>query len=105
MRSLCLGSIVLLHALLAPSSTFGQACPALVQTARRLIVVTVPTLTSSVGELRLFKRARSGTGWSLVGAAEPVMLGRGGVAWGRAGRCLADDAQPVEGAGDRRSPV
>jgi L,D-peptidoglycan transpeptidase YkuD (ErfK/YbiS/YcfS/YnhG family) len=105
MRSLCLGSIVLLHALLAPSSTFGQACPALVQTARRLIVVTVPTLTSSVGELRLFKRARSGTRWSLVGAAEPVMLGRGGVAWGRAFRYLAADDEPVKVEGDKRSPA
>src|SRR5467141_2980327 len=94
MRSLCLGSIVLLHALLASSSTFGQACPALMQTARRLIVVTVPTLASSAGELRLFKRGRSGTGWSLVGAAEPVMLGRGGVAWGRAFRSLQPTTNP-----------
>jgi L,D-peptidoglycan transpeptidase YkuD (ErfK/YbiS/YcfS/YnhG family) len=105
MRSLCLGSVVLFHALLASSSTFGQACPALMQTARRLIVVTVPTLTSSAGELRVFKRGRSGTGWRLVRAAEPVTLGRGGVAWGRAFRYLAANDEPVKVEGDKRSPA
>ena len=36
-------------------------------TASRLIVVTVPTLTSSAGKLRLFERRRSDAGWSVVG--------------------------------------
>jgi L,D-peptidoglycan transpeptidase YkuD (ErfK/YbiS/YcfS/YnhG family) len=105
MRSLSLASIVLLHALLASSNTLAQACPALMQTARRLIVVTVPTLTSTVGGLRLFKRGRSDASWSLVGAPEPVMLGSGGVAWGRAFRSFAADDEPIKVEGDKRSPA
>jgi D-alanyl-D-alanine dipeptidase len=106
MRSLCLASIVLLQAVLShSSSTLGQACPRLMQTAHRLLIVTVPTLTSSAGELRLFKRGRSDVGWSLVGAPEPVMLGSGGVAWGRAFRYLAADDEPIKVEGDKRSPA
>ena len=105
MRSLCLALIVLLHTLLSSSSTFGQACPALMQTARRLIVVTVPTLTSSVGKLRLFKRGRSDAGWSVVGAAEPVTLGSRGAAWGRAFRYLVADDEPIKIEGDKRTPA
>ena len=89
MRSLCFASVVLLWALPLSSSTFAQACPALMRTASRLIIVTVPTLKASAGKLRLFERRRSDAGWSVVGAAEPVTLGSKGVAWGRSFRYLA----------------
>ena len=72
MRSLSFASMVLLWAFLSSSSTFAQSCPALMRTASRLILVTVPTLTSSAGKLRLFERRQSDAGWSVVGAAEPV---------------------------------
>ena len=75
------------------------------RTASRLIVVTVPTLTSSAGKLRLFERRQSDAGWSVVGAAEPVTLGRRGVAWGRAFRYLAADDEPIKVEGDKRSPA
>src|SRR5215813_11630804 len=104
MRGLCFASVVLLWALLS-SSTFGLACPALMRTASRLILVTVPTLTSSAGKLRLFERRQSDAGWSVVGAAEPVTLGRRGVAWGRAFRYLAADDEPIKVEGDKRSPA
>jgi L,D-peptidoglycan transpeptidase YkuD (ErfK/YbiS/YcfS/YnhG family) len=105
MRGLCFGSIVILWALLSFSSAFGQACPALMHTASRLIVVTVPTLTSPAGTLRLFERRRSDAGWSAVGAAEPVTLGSKGVAWGRAFRYLAAADEPIKVEGDKRSPA
>ena len=75
------------------------------RTASRLILVTVPTLTSSAGKLRLFERRQSDAGWSVVGAAEPVTLGRRGVAWGRAFRYLAADDEPIKIEGDKRSPA
>src|SRR6516162_2166464 len=98
MRGLCFASVVLLWALLSSSSTFAQACPALMRTASRLIVVTVPTLTSSAGKLRLFERRGSDASWSVVGAAEPVTLGSRGVAWGRAFRDrLQDELRAANG--------
>ena len=105
MRSLCFASVVLLWALLLSSSTFAQACPALMRTASRLIIVTVPTLTASAGKLRLFERRRSDADWSVVGAAEPVTLGSKGVAWGRSFRYLAAYDEPIKVEGDRRSPA
>ena len=74
MRSLSFASMVLLWAFLSSSSTFAQSCPALMRTASRLIVVTVPALKSSTGKLRLFERRQSDAGWSVVGAAEPVTM-------------------------------
>jgi L,D-peptidoglycan transpeptidase YkuD (ErfK/YbiS/YcfS/YnhG family) len=99
------GSTVMLCVLLSFSSAFGQACPALMHAASRLIVVTAPTLTSSAGTLRLFERRRSDAAWTVVGAAEPVTLGSKGVAWGRAFRYLASDHEPIKVEGDKRSPA
>jgi L,D-peptidoglycan transpeptidase YkuD (ErfK/YbiS/YcfS/YnhG family) len=104
MRGLCF-SAIMLSALLSSFNAFGQACPALMHTASRLIVVTVPTLTSSAGTLRLFERRQSDARWSVVGAAEPVTLGSRGAAWGRAFRYLAADHEPIKVEGDRRSPA
>jgi L,D-peptidoglycan transpeptidase YkuD (ErfK/YbiS/YcfS/YnhG family) len=75
------------------------------RTASRLIIVTVPTLTASAGKLRLFERRQSDAGWSAIGAAEPVTLGRRGIAWGRVFRYLAGDGEPIKVEGDRRSPA
>ena len=105
MRSLCVASVVSLWALLSSSSTLAQACPGLMRTASRLIVVTVPTLTSPVGTLRLFERRRSDAGWTVIGTAQPVTLGSRGVAWGRAFRYLAADNEPIKIEGNKRSPA
>ena len=105
MRSLSFASMVLLWTLLSSSSTFAQTCPALMRTTSRLIVVTVPTLTSPLGTLRLFERRQSDAGWSVVGAAEAVTLGSRGVAWGRAFRYLAANDEPIKVEGDKRSPA
>jgi L,D-peptidoglycan transpeptidase YkuD (ErfK/YbiS/YcfS/YnhG family) len=99
------GLIVLAATLLCSSNTFAQTCPDLMQSARRLVIVTVPTLASSAGSLRLFERARPDAGWKLVGAAAPVVVGARGVAWGRAFHDLAANAEPVKIEGDNRTPA
>lgn len=75
------------------------------QHARRLVLVTVPTLASSAGKLRLFERPGSDAGWRSVGATEPVLLGAKGVAWSHAFRHLAGTEEPVKKEGDDRSPA
>jgi L,D-peptidoglycan transpeptidase YkuD (ErfK/YbiS/YcfS/YnhG family) len=97
--------VVLAYALLTSSHALAQTCPALIETASRLIVVTVPTLDSSTGTLRRFERTRSDAGWSRVGSAEPVNVGNRGVAWGRAFRHLAGDNEPIKSEGDKRTPA
>jgi len=104
MRVFCVvGTLV--AALLTASNACAQNCPALLQTASRLLLVTVPTLASSAGTLRLFERAGKDAPWRLAGSAEPVMVGKRGLAWGRAFRDLADSGEPVKVEGDKRSPA
>jgi L,D-peptidoglycan transpeptidase YkuD (ErfK/YbiS/YcfS/YnhG family) len=102
---LCSVLLVLLCGLVAPSAAFAQACPELMQTARRLVLVTVPNLTSSAGTLRLFERPRADAVWSRVGSAASVNVGSRGVAWGRTFRSLAGDGEPIKVEGDKRSPA
>lgn len=102
---LCAAVLVLLCACLKTSGSFAQTCPAAMQNASRLILVTVPSLASSTGTLRLFERRRAEADWRLVRSAEPVMVGRKGVAWSRAFRHLANNDEPVKIEGDDRSPA
>jgi D-alanyl-D-alanine dipeptidase len=94
----------LLAVVLSSGSAFAQSCPALLQGAHRLLLVTVPTMASSVGTLRLFERRQSNAGWRLVGSSEPVMVGKHGLAWGRSFRELAPE-QPTKVEGDKRTPA
>jgi L,D-peptidoglycan transpeptidase YkuD (ErfK/YbiS/YcfS/YnhG family) len=99
-----LAAIVWFCALLASSQAFAQACPTLMLTAERLVLVTVPNVTSSAGTLRLYER-RANAGWAPVGTAQPVNVGTRGVAWGPTFRTLAGDGEPVKVEGDKRSPA
>jgi L,D-peptidoglycan transpeptidase YkuD (ErfK/YbiS/YcfS/YnhG family) len=98
-------AFVLFCAVTVSSSAFAQSCPVVMQTASRLILVTVPSLTSSAGMLRLFERPREGADWRLVHGAQPVMVGRRGVGWSRAFRDLAGDNEPLKVEGDERTPA
>ncbi len=97
--------VISLCACLATSGSFAQTCPAPMQHASRLVLVTVPTLASSAGQLQLFERSRAEANWRLVKSAEPVNVGKKGVAWSRAFRHLASDGEPVKIEGDDRSPA
>jgi len=101
----CAALVALVGAWLATSEAFAQTCPAPLESAQRLILVTVPTLTSSNGSLRRFERARTDAAWRQVGSAQPVDVGKKGVAWGRAFHDLAGDNEPVKIEGDKKSPA
>ena len=79
--------------------------PAAMRNATGLVLVTVPALASSTGRLRLFERPGAEADWRLVRSAEPVMVGRKGVAWSRAFRQLASKGEPLKVEGDDRSPA
>jgi L,D-peptidoglycan transpeptidase YkuD (ErfK/YbiS/YcfS/YnhG family) len=96
--------IVWFCALFASSAAFAQACPPLMQAAERLVLVTVPNVTSSAGTLRLYER-RANAGWASVGTAQLVNVGTRGVAWGPTFRALAADGEPLKVEGDKRSPA
>jgi L,D-peptidoglycan transpeptidase YkuD (ErfK/YbiS/YcfS/YnhG family) len=101
----CAAFVALFGACLTASGALAQSCPASLQAAQRLILVTVPNLTSSNGSLRLFARTQADASWRQVGSAQPVNVGKRGIAWGRAFHDLAGDDEPVKIEGDKKSPA
>ena len=92
-------------ALFMPSITQAKNCPALLERARRLVLVTIDSVTSSSATLRLFKRASAGGDWRPVHPPEPAVLGVDGAAWGPGYRHLAGPGDPVKTEGDNRTPA
>lgn len=75
------------------------------QNAHRLFLVTVPTMASSTGALRMFARARLGADWKPAGPAEQVDVGSRGIAWGEAFHDWAAEGEPRKIEGDHRTPA
>ncbi|MEO6364868.1 MAG: hypothetical protein ABIO38_02300 [Luteimonas sp.] len=70
--------------------------------ARQLVVVTTPDWEATSGTLRRY--ARDGSGWTQVGTAAPVVIGRSGSAWGL-GLHPTQTAGPMKREGDGRAPA
>jgi len=100
---------ILAIALVAVSSIFvpawGLTCPSLLQDARRLILVTAPTMNTLAATVRLFERDTIETPWRVVHSAEPAVLGRFGMGWGQGFRDLARGKEPLKSEGDMRTPA
>ncbi|RDV03555.1 hypothetical protein DXH78_02510 [Undibacter mobilis] len=91
--------------LLAPSLALAQTCPVPLANARKLVLVTPDTITSTTATLRRFTRTSAGAAWRAD--AEPVTatIGRGGTAWSHAFRSYALAGEPVKIDGDKRVPA
>lgn len=70
--------------------------------AGQLVLVTSADWNATGGELRRFER--SDGGWTQVGDAVPITLGRTGSAWGIGLNSARDDG-PVKREGDGKSPA
>src|SRR5262245_47670404 len=97
----------LLALLLLPTSSalHGQTCPEPLATARGLVLVTVPTMTSSTATMRVFERPRVEAPWQLVHPAEPAVVGHRGTGWGAGFRDFAREGEPIKREGDLRTPA
>jgi L,D-peptidoglycan transpeptidase YkuD (ErfK/YbiS/YcfS/YnhG family) len=91
---------------LAFTPAWSQACPSLLLNARKLILVTAPTMDSVAAKARLFEREFADAPWRDVHPAEPAVLGRFGMAWGQDFRQFAgDDTRHFKREGDLRTPA
>lgn len=70
--------------------------------AQQLVLVTTANWDSTHGELRRFERVDGG--WTQVGDAAPVVLGRSGSGWGIGLNAARSDG-PVKREGDGRAPA
>lgn len=98
---------MLLRALVAALLLAGTAsadCPGVLDTARRLLVVTTPDMTAPTGTGQLWKRA-PGADWQPVGGPVSMTVGRNGLGWSHDQTALARGAEPVKREGDGRTPA
>jgi D-alanyl-D-alanine dipeptidase len=69
---------------------------------RQMVVVTSTNWIATTGTMRRFERV--GEGWQMNGPEFPVVLGRGGLGWGR-GINPPQQSGPEKREGDGRSPA
>jgi L,D-peptidoglycan transpeptidase YkuD (ErfK/YbiS/YcfS/YnhG family) len=86
-------------------SAHAQTCPAPLAEARRLVLVTTPTMNDTTATMRLYERASASGAWRALGPAEPAMIGRTGMAWSQFFSRLARPGEPLKVEGDKRAPA
>ncbi len=101
--SLCTAAVLI--AAVAGSCARGPACPPILASATRLIVVTTETMDTAVATLETFERASPAQAWIRQGAPQAAVVGKAGLAWGHTFRDLARAAEPVKQEGDKRTPA
>jgi L,D-peptidoglycan transpeptidase YkuD (ErfK/YbiS/YcfS/YnhG family) len=79
-----------------------QDLPETLSQSSQMVVVTTKDWTATDGTLRRFERTERA--WQQVGPAVPVVVGRGGLGWGR-GMHPPSSSGPQKKEGDGRSPA
>ncbi len=105
---MCMGSrliLLVLAVLFGPGSVAGQECPAVLNAATRLVLVTAQGMNSTAAAAQLFERASINDGWRSLGPPEPAVIGRAGMAWAPMFRHLARAGEPIKIEGDKRAPA
>jgi D-alanyl-D-alanine dipeptidase len=84
------------------SAVPAAEAPALLSSARQMVLVITPGWDAVAGELRRFER-RSGGAWQPVGAVSRIVVGRAGLAWDPSIEQVVPGA--VKREGDGRAPA
>lgn len=90
---------------LAAAQPAAPACPALLASATRLVLVTAETMSTSVATLRRYRRLAAGAAWVADGVPEQAQIGRSGMGWSFAFSNLAASGEPAKVDGDGRAPA
>ena len=98
-------AILTMVVLLAPQAALAQGCPEPLASARRLVLVTADTLTSTTATVQRFERASATVPWETSGGPATALIGHRGVAWAHAFRSYAHRGEPLKVEGDKRAPA
>lgn len=89
-----------------PSQPIATYCPRVLHRATRLIIVTVPTMTSVKGTLHTFeRRTPAAATWMRSGPPEAAVVGSAGVGWSEDYSHLSKKDEPIKHEGDGRTPA
>jgi L,D-peptidoglycan transpeptidase YkuD (ErfK/YbiS/YcfS/YnhG family) len=83
----------------------AQNCPAPLNDARKLVLVTADTLTSKEASVQRFTRATPSSPWQPASGPVSALIGHNGVGWAHAFRSFARTGEPVKVDGDKRVPA
>jgi L,D-peptidoglycan transpeptidase YkuD (ErfK/YbiS/YcfS/YnhG family) len=87
------------------SAASAQSCPAPLEAARRLVLVTAETMDATAARMRLYERNSPAAPWRALGADEPATVGRAGMAWSHFFRRFARRGEPIKVDRDKRAPA
>jgi hypothetical protein len=104
-RSHAMRLILLLSFPLLPLAASAQTCPEPLASARRLVLVTPDTWTSSTAEVQRFSHGSPKHAWMLDSGPVSALVGLKGVGWSVALHRLAQAGEPVKQEGDARAPA
>lgn len=99
------GAVFAVLALIASSSALAQSCPEPLASARRLVLVTAPTMNSPTATIERFDRHTPNSEWQVAGGGTSGLIGHKGVGWAHAFRKFAKRGEPVKVEGDKRAPA
>ena len=91
--------------LLAPGVALAQTCPAPLADARKLVLVTADTMTSTTASVQRFTRASPSDPWQAASGPVTALIGHNGLGWAHAFRSFAQAGEPVKVDGDKRVPA
>jgi L,D-peptidoglycan transpeptidase YkuD (ErfK/YbiS/YcfS/YnhG family) len=91
--------------LFAPGLALAQTCPAPLNDARKLVLVTADTMTSTTANVQRFTRASLSAPWAPESGPVSALIGLNGVGWAHAFRSFAQSGEPVKVDGDKRVPA
>jgi hypothetical protein len=101
--------LCLLSACLLPAAALNGGEPLLMKLSLQMMVVTTPEWNATTGTLRRYERTRANKPWDLVGEPIPVMVDKGGLAWGEGSTNMDDSAKssddPAKKDGDGKTPA
>jgi D-alanyl-D-alanine dipeptidase len=90
----------------SPPQAIATYCPRPLHRATRLIIVTVPEMTSVKGTLHTFERkSPADAAWQRSGPPESAVVGASGIGWSEDFDYLARKDEPVKHEGDKRTPA
>jgi D-alanyl-D-alanine dipeptidase len=98
-------ALLLLLVVTAHAQGTHAKTPAPLGRSRQLFLVTTRDWDAVGGTLRRFERRSARRGWSQVGGAVPVVVGRAGLAWGVGLVEVSSAAGPHKREGDGKAPA
>jgi L,D-peptidoglycan transpeptidase YkuD (ErfK/YbiS/YcfS/YnhG family) len=89
-----------------PTRGIATYCPRALHRATRLIIVTVPNMTSVKATLHTFeRRTPADATWARSGPPEPAVVGSAGIGWAEDYSYLGKKDEPIKHEGDKRTPA